>query len=149
MSHLNKRSSFRMHLQIPLSARFKIIGFRNQAADTKQSKIMIKDISAGGIRIHTPLNLPVDLNLLLEFTFLLFHEEMKILGVIKRKMTLNTSLYEYGIAFSIADPLMEQQLIRHLIQLSTRLKQTNLLASCSFCSEEDMADILSANYDLT
>ncbi|OPH59367.1 hypothetical protein BC351_20885 [Paenibacillus ferrarius] len=149
MSHINKRSSFRLNLQIPLSALFKIIGIKNKAADTKHSKIMIKDISAGGIRIHTPLNLPMDMNLLLEFTFLLFHQEMKVLGVIKRKMTLDTTLYEYGIEFSIADPLVEQQLIRHLIQLSTRLKDTKMLANCSFCSDEDIADILSTTYEIT
>jgi c-di-GMP-binding flagellar brake protein YcgR len=149
MSQPNKRSSFRIHLQIPLTALFKIIGIRNRATDTKHSKIMIKDISAGGIRMHTPLDLPTEMSLLLEFTFLLFHQEMKILGVIKRKTMLKPTLYEYGIEFSIADPVLEQQLTSHLIMLCTRLRHKNVLASCSFCSEEDLEDIFATTYEIT
>jgi c-di-GMP-binding flagellar brake protein YcgR len=149
MSQSNKRSSFRLNLQIPLTALFKIIGIQNKAADTKHSKIMIKDISAGGIRIHTPLNLPIDMNLLLEFTFHLFDQEMKVLGVIKRKTMLKPSLYEYGIEFSIADPIMEQQLTSHLILLGARLKHSNVVGSCSFCSDEDIADIFSTTDEVT
>lgn len=149
MSQANKRSSFRLNLQIPLSAMFKIIGIKNKAADTKHSKIMIRDISSGGIRIHTPLNLPIDMSLLLEFTFHLFHQEIKVLGVLTRKTMLKPSLYEYGIEFSIADPVMEQQLTSHLILLGARLKHNNMLASCSFCSDEDIADIFSATYEIT
>ncbi|SDO69110.1 PilZ domain-containing protein [Paenibacillus sp. yr247] len=149
MSQSNKRSSFRLNLQIPLSALFKIIGIKNKATDTKQSKIMIKDISSGGIRIHTPLNLPIDMSLLLEFTFHLFHQEIKVLGVIKRKTMLKPSLYEYGIEFSIVDPIMEQQLTSHLILLGARLKHASVLASCSFCSDEDIADIFATTYDIT
>ncbi|NOV02919.1 PilZ domain-containing protein [Paenibacillus planticolens] len=149
MSQPNKRSSFRIHLQIPLTAMFKIIGIKNKATDTKHSKIMIKDISAGGIRMHTPLNLPTEMSLLLEFTFHLFHQEMKILGIIKRKTMLKPSLYEYGIEFSIADPTIEQQLTSHLILLGSRLRHTDVLASCSFCSDDDMTDIFSTTYDIT
>ncbi|MDD9271037.1 PilZ domain-containing protein [Paenibacillus sp. GCM10023248] len=149
MSQPNKRSSFRIHLQIPLSAMFKIIGIKNKAIETKHSKIMIKDISAGGIRMHTPLNLPTEMSLLLEFTFLLFHQEMKILGVIKRKTMLKPTLYEYGIEFSIADPVLEQQLTSHLIMLYSRLRRNNVLASCSFCSEDDLEDILALQYEIT
>lgn len=149
MSQPNQRSSFRLHLQIPLTALFKIIGIKSKATDTKHSKIMIKDISAGGIRMHTPLNLPTEMSLLLEFTFQLFHQEMKILGIIRRKTMLNPSLYEYGIEFSIADKTIEHQLTSHLIMLGSRLRHTPVLASCSFCSDEDMEDIHSMSYDIT
>lgn len=149
MSQTNNRSSFRLNLQIPLSALFKIIGIKNKATNTKQSKIMIRDISSGGIRVHTPLDLPMDMSLLLEFTFHLFHQEMKVLGVITRKKMLKPSLYEYGIEFSISDPIIEQQLTSLLILLGARLKHNSMLASCSFCSDEDMTDILTADYDIT
>lgn len=149
MSQPNQRSSFRLHLQIPLTALFKIIGIKSKATDTKHSKIMIKDISAGGIRMHTPFNLPTEMSLLLEFTFQLFHQEMKILGIIRRKTMLNPSLYEYGIEFSIADKTIEHQLTSHLIMLGSRLRHTPVLASCSFCSDEDMEDIHSMSYDIT
>lgn len=149
MSQTNKRSSFRLNLQIPLSALFKIIGIKNKAANTKQSKIMIRDIGSGGIRIHTPLDLPMDMSLLLEFTFHLFHQEMKVLGIITRKKMLKPSLYEYGIGFSISDPIMEQQLTSLLILLAARLKHNPMPTSCSFCSDEDMTDILTTTYDIT
>ncbi|NEW08009.1 PilZ domain-containing protein [Paenibacillus sp. SYP-B3998] len=144
----NNRTYFRINLQIPLSAMFKIIGIKHKDTDTNYSKIMIKDISVGGIRMHTPLDLPVQMDLLLEFTFQLFHNHLKILGTITRKNKLNPSLYEYGIKFSIVDLVMEQALASHLTLLGTRLKHTKVLASCSFCSDEDLADILPQQYDI-
>ncbi|MBD0382445.1 PilZ domain-containing protein [Paenibacillus sedimenti] len=145
----NQRESFRINLQIPLSAMFKIIGIQNEATDTKYTKISIKDISSGGIRIHTPLDLPVNMSLLLEFTFTLFSQDVKVLGTITRKSMLHASLYEYGIKFSIADIQLEQQLRSHLHMLSTRLRHTNVLSSCSFCSEEEMVEIYSHDSDAT
>jgi len=144
----NKRESFRINLHIPLAAKFKIIGIDNKSADTKYTKISIKDISAGGIRMHTPLDLPVNMNLLLEFTFQLFSQDMKVLGIITRKNILHRTLYEYGIKFSIADLTLEQLLTGQLQLLSTRLRHTNILTSCSFCSEEELAEIYS-DYPLT
>ncbi|MFD0694584.1 PilZ domain-containing protein [Paenibacillus sp. GCM10027628] len=145
----NQRENFRINLQIPLSAMFKIIGIHNKATDTKYTKISIKDISSGGIRMHTPLDLPVNMSLLLEFTFKLFSQDIKVLGTITRKNMLHESLYEYGIKFSIADIQLEQQLMSQLQLLSARLRHTNVLSSCSFCSEEEMAEIYSHHSDAT
>ncbi|UJF32901.1 PilZ domain-containing protein [Paenibacillus hexagrammi] len=119
----------------------KIIGIRNEATESNYTKIVIKDISTGGIRIHTPLRFPVNMNLLLEFTFQLFSQDFKILGTITRKNTIGPSLFEYGIQFHVADITKEHLLTSSLTLLSARLRKANYLASCSFCTEDDLASI--------
>lgn len=133
----NKREYYRLTLRVPLSARFRLIGYKNTRVETNSSSIYIADISAGGIRMHSKLNLPLNEGLLLEFNVELFHEELVILGAVLRKQPLNDGIYEYGVEF-IMDDTMRQRLLGHLHMLSIRLRQTEVLASCSFVSEEEM-----------
>ncbi|MBB3108633.1 c-di-GMP-binding flagellar brake protein YcgR [Paenibacillus phyllosphaerae] len=137
MQMVNKREFFRVDLKIPLSALLKIIAVSGNVTDTKYSKIAIKDISAGGIRMHSRLNLPVHVNLLLEFSFQLFNENVKLIGAITRKTEIAPALFEYGIQFYL-DINKERQLISNLNQLTARLRNMDVLSSCSFCSDEEL-----------
>jgi hypothetical protein len=133
----NKREYYRLTLRVPLSARFRIIGYQNARLETNSSSIYIADIGAGGLRMHSRLNLPLNEGLLLEFNVELFHEELVILGAVLRKKPLQDGIYEYGVEFIMNDSL-RQRLLSHLHMLSIRLRQTEVLASCSFVSEEEM-----------
>ncbi|MFD2385326.1 PilZ domain-containing protein [Paenibacillus xanthanilyticus] len=137
MQPFNKRAFFRVDLKIPLSALLKIISVSGTKTDTKHSRIAIKDISAGGIRMHSKLDLPIHVNLVLEFTFQLFNEPVKVIGAITRKTKLDDALFEYGIQFYL-DVNKERQLMAYLNMLSTRLRAQNVLGSCSFCSDDDL-----------
>jgi c-di-GMP-binding flagellar brake protein YcgR len=140
----NKREYFRLSLQIPLSAELKIIGINQISVDTKYAQIVVVDISAGGLRIHAKIDLPLNIDLLLEFKFSLFDKQMKILGTIARKSMYNQDLYEYGIQFSLNEK-DHSVLIGKLNLLHIRLRQTNVVSSCSFCSEEELTDFYSSH----
>jgi hypothetical protein len=143
MSTANKREYFRIGLQIPLSAQLKIVGINNTSVDTKFASICVTDISAGGLRIHSKLDLPLNIDLLLEFSFSLFNKEMKVLGTIVRKSSLSSSMYEYGVRFSMNET-QHTQLMSNLNLLSIRLRQSNIVSSCSFCTEEELNEFYSA-----
>ncbi|NHN31599.1 PilZ domain-containing protein [Paenibacillus agricola] len=142
MTSYNKREYFRLSLQIPLSAELKIIGINEVSVETKYAQIVVVDISAGGLRIHAKLDLPLHIDLLLEFKFSLFDKQMKILGTITRKSMYSPELYEYGIRFSLDDHT-HSLLIGKLNLLHIRLKQTKVVSSCSFCSEEELVKFYS------
>lgn len=133
----NRREFYRLTLHIPLSSRFKIIGFNQTEVNSNSSYIYIVDISAGGLRMHSKLDLPVREGLLLEFRFQLFNRELCVLGTIIRKKNIQDDIYEYGIEFTLNDSVREN-LLGQLHLLSIRLKNTPVLTSCSFCSEEEL-----------
>jgi c-di-GMP-binding flagellar brake protein YcgR len=133
----NRREYFRLTLHVPLSAKFKIIGYKKELLNSSSTYIYIVDISAGGIRMHSRLNLPVQEGLLLEYRFRLFNRELCVLGSIIRKRPLHNGIYEYGIEFSLSDQTKEL-LLSNLHLLSVRLRNTQVLTSCSFCTEEEM-----------
>jgi hypothetical protein len=142
MNANNKREYFRLSLQIPLAAELKIIGINQVSVDTKYAQIVVVDISAGGLRIHAKLDLPLHTDLLLEFKFSLFDKQMKILGTIARKSKYDHDLHEYGIQFSL-DENTHSILIGKLNLLNIRLRQTKVISSCSFCSEDELKSFYS------
>jgi hypothetical protein len=139
----NQREYFRIGLQIPLSAQLKIIGINKILVDTKFAQIFVTDISAGGLCIHSKLDLPLHMDLLLEFNFSLFDKQMKVIGTVTRKSNLENALFEYGIQFFI-DENLHKELLGKLNLLHVRLRQTNVISSCSFCSEEEMKQFYSS-----
>lgn len=136
MATPNKRQFYRLTLHVPLAARFRIIGFQNTKLISNNGTTYIADISAGGMRMHSRLNLPLMESLLLEFDIELFHSKLKLLGCVLRKELLHEGIYEYGVEF-ILDDAVREQLLGHIHLLSIRLKHNQVLASCSFCSEEE------------
>lgn len=137
MPTTNKREFFRVQLQIPLNARFRIVGFQRVHLNSKISWIFIKDISAGGLRMHSKLDMPVHEELLLEFKLQLLHKEISLLGTVVRKSEIDKGIFEYGIRFSMDDSVREQ-LVSQLQLLSIRLKNQTVLASCSFTNEDEI-----------
>lgn len=134
----NRREYYRLTLHVPLSAQFKIIGYRRETLNSNSTYIYIVDLSAGGLRMHSRLNLPVNEGLLLEFRFRLFERELVLLGMVVRKKPAGSGIFEYGIEFSLDDQ-MKELLLANIHLLSIRLKNTQVLTSCSFGTDEEMA----------
>lgn len=137
-----------MQLQVPLRSKLKVIGIENAQPDMKSVGVVITDISAGGIRVHSRLDLPLNASLLLEFSFFLFDQELKRLGKIVRKLPLNDHLFEYGISF-FHDEQESSVMLSSLNLLSVRLKKQIPFKSCSFCSEEEILQFYESDYDFS
>lgn len=134
----NNRKHFRLELHIPLKAEFKIISINNFRVNSKYTNIFIKDLSAGGARIHSKLNFPADGSLLLEIGFIILNTQFKLPGTIMwKKLYLQNLVIEYGIQFSLTEN-QQKLLLSKLHLLSTLLKNKNRLSNYNFCSDEEI-----------
>ncbi|MFC5447692.1 PilZ domain-containing protein [Paenibacillus aestuarii] len=137
----NKRENFRIHLETPLSVKCRIVGIRNKESTSNYTKTAFKDISLGGARMHSQLDFPEHIDILFEFIFTLFGNEIKIIGTIVRKAELHPSLFEYGIKFSITEASLDQLLSTQLQRLSIRLRDSTIHKDCSFCTEHEVSTL--------
>ncbi|WP_248926535.1 PilZ domain-containing protein [Paenibacillus hamazuiensis] len=137
MNTENKRSFFRLSFVHPLCAELKIIGLPDDA-EVKTAKIAIHDISAGGMRFVSDINFSEELNVLFEVKFTALGKPYKILGQLLRVKEVKPQIYEYSTKFSLNEP-EESALVSMLNALSIKLRKVNVLSSCSFCTDEELA----------
>lgn len=109
----------------------------DRSVETKAAIIIIKDISPQGLRLQTKLDLPTDLDIMLEFTFRLFSEEIKVLGAIVRKIQKTDTLYEYGIKLNV-DHREEQTLMKHVNMLNSKIGHQMMVLGGNFVSEDEL-----------
>jgi hypothetical protein len=134
----NKRSFYRLSFEHPLCSDLKIVGAYGKEMESKKTRVVVKDISAGGLRFSTRLNLPPEANMVLEFRFTLLDKEVRTIGVIQRKWEPDdTHMIDYGVKFTIFEN-DEIALSGMINNLAVRLKRSPMLSSCSFCTEEDL-----------
>lgn len=128
MSFLDNRRNFRVSLVVPVQGKARIISINN--TDLKLDKyfpISILDFSASGMRINTPLDLPIGKDIILETTFDFDNKTLVLQGVLvwkEEKYPLKT----YGTRFINLTEKAERQLVYDLnkYQLSkTKVERMN------------------------
>lgn len=135
----NKRSFFRVPFAHPLGAELKIIGQNDMDSGTKMLPAAILDLSAGGARVYTAAPLPEESSLLVELRFTALGSVYRPFGPVVRSILTAQGQYEYSIQFSL-DENGTAALTGMLNQLAVKLRKTPTLPSCSFCTEEELAD---------
>lgn len=80
-----------------------------------------------------------DYQFLLEIKFVLFHEEITSIGEIVRQ--IESKNYEYCIHFTMGDT-ERSRMVQMINTLSVKLRKTNTLSSCSFCTEEEIQQLI-------
>jgi hypothetical protein len=133
----NKRSFFRLDLPRPLSSTIKIIPMEQFEFDQDAvRRIAITNLSASGLRFISPVELPENVQFLLEFKFVMLGKEQKLLGQIVRKHEGNR--HEYSVNLTIDDN--EQSTLIQLINvLTVSIRRNKPIANCSFCTDEELA----------
>ena len=130
MSFLDNRRNFRVSLVVPVQGKARIISVNN--TDLKLDKyfpISILDFSASGMKINTPLDLPIGKDIILETTFDFNKKTLVLQGVLvwkEEKYPLKT----YGTRFINLTEKAERQLVYDLnkYQLSkTKLERLNAI----------------------
>ncbi|WP_100372495.1 PilZ domain-containing protein [Bacillus sp. FJAT-45037] len=99
-----REESFRYEFPKPLEATFKLIRVETSYVESKEGKMDILDISGGGLKMSSSLELP-DPNkkeIHLEFDLQLAEHTMETQGVIVWKKALGQS-FQYGIDFTHTD----------------------------------------------
>lgn len=134
----NKRRFFRLAFSHPLCADMKMIPLEDVDLDNRSTRVGIVNISGGGLKFVSPMKLPDDVQMLLEFKFVMLNKEVKLLGQIVRRM--ETERFEYSVNFTLDDNQLSS-LIQLINTLSVKLRKQPRLSSCSFCTDDEMLQI--------
>lgn len=97
------RKYMRIRPDNPVYAGITIVCVGNSKVMTGTARVRLADLSPGGLRFVSPLSLPVDDRILIEFTFTILDHTFKLSGNIIHKNAIEVHEYEYGFCFSEAD----------------------------------------------
>lgn len=126
----NRRRYFRLRLDFPLCAEMTVLKFKNKELKLGMSKALIQDISLGGLRYLSNVDLPVQEDFVLLFTTEIFDKKRQFVGYNVWKSEVN-GFYEYGFKFTINNK-QRDQFAAVFNQLTLQLKSSPFLANCSF-----------------
>jgi hypothetical protein len=129
----NRREHVRLTLPVPLTGLLEVTELNGKIVSSIPSKISIFDISSGGVRLHTRINFPMNMEIRMKLSFTLLGQNLDPIAFFNRKKQIREDLFEYGIAF-LPDPAEQRMLISHINTLAIRLRKTltnNLITSSS------------------
>jgi hypothetical protein len=114
---VERRSHFRVDIIDPVKAVARLVSINGAEAPVqKLIEINVRDLSAGGMKIETLLDLPTNIKIVLRVSFDFEEQHFDVLGIILRKKKLAGELKEYGVKFIGISRLEEYRLVRCLNQ---------------------------------
>ncbi|MFJ8064732.1 EAL domain-containing protein [Psychrobacillus sp. NPDC096426] len=114
----SKRKNYRLNFPYPLEADMKLESIAGQNVELRKTKVLIEDISIGGLRYVSTLKLPVRGDILFKFKTEILGKSITLYGSIVWKEEINEELVEYGIKFIIGKG--EQTSLSSLINTFTK-----------------------------
>lgn len=126
----NRRKYFRLKFDFPLGAEKTVVKINNRDIKVGTSKALIEDISLGGLRYLSNINLPIREDFTLQFTTVILNKRVRVIGKNVWKSEVN-GLYRYGFEFSITERERDQ-IASVLNQLTLKLKTNPLVPGCPF-----------------
>lgn len=141
----NQRRFFRLDLDPPLEAQMSIVRIRNNKIETGEAHVLVDNISAGGLRFLSLLQLPVRKEVVLEFRMRLLNQRIKALGIIVRKEAASNGVNKYGVSFTI-DEELKTLLVSLIGELQIKLRRGSKITSCDFY-EGDVLDYFLKDLD--
>lgn len=108
-----RHETFRYQFEEPIVCTFRILKVENKERVSSIGDAWIFDISEGGLKLTTPLNIPLDNKLIeIEITFKLNETELLLTGILLWKKSHRKD-YSYGVQFTI-DEKLKRNLIEEL-----------------------------------
>lgn len=130
ISAKNRRKYFRLKLDFPLCAEMTVLRLKNKPLKLGMSKALIQDISLGGIRYLSNIDLPVQEDLVLLFSTKILGKKRQFIGHNVWKSEIN-GIYEYGLKFTIGNQERDR-FAATFNKLTLQLKSNPLLPNCNF-----------------
>lgn len=96
------RRDNRLIFPYPLEADMSLVSVAGRKMKLGVAKILIEDISVGGLRFVSNLKLPIRGDVVYRFTTELLHEEIVVYGGNVWKEEINDHLFEYGVKFKLS-----------------------------------------------
>ena len=97
----SKRKHYRLDFPYPLEADMQLVSIAGRNMNLGVSKVLIEDISIGGLRFVSNLKLPTRGDVIYKFKSEILGQSISLNGRIVWKEEINEDLTEYGIEFSI------------------------------------------------
>lgn len=119
-----KRKFFRIDFSNLLEADMTILRFDGRDVKVGNTKVVIKNIGAGGLRFISNIRLPITQNIVLQFKTEVLEEIIDVYGYAVWIKEVNCNLYQYGIQFTL-DENERAVLIRLLNTFQIKMKNNN------------------------
>lgn len=103
----NRRKYYRLPFAEPLSTEMTIIRFNNHDIKLGKSKSLIEDISLGGLRYLSEIQLPVQKSLIIQFTAVILEQKVQFTGYNVWRKEVN-GYYQYGLELIITEKEREK-----------------------------------------
>ncbi|WP_096201734.1 PilZ domain-containing protein [Bacillus sp. FJAT-45350] len=108
-----RQDGFRYQFEEPVACSFRILKVGNKDVQSKPGKASIYDLSEGGLKLTTPISIPLNQEIKVEVVFILNNNELKITGLLAWKKENISGDYSYGVDF-ISDKVLQRQMIEEL-----------------------------------
>ena len=138
-----KRNFYRIQLILPLKATMTITSFKGNVVNLGKSEISIDNISAGGLRFYSTIQLPVRPDIIYQFETIIMGKEVQVLGHIVWNDEEHDGVYVYGVSFNIVEK-ERQDLIKLLNNFEIKLKNNVLVPNTNFVHEDPISYIKKA-----
>lgn len=130
----NRREYFRIEFHRLLEADMTIVQIRGREITVDSTKVLIKDISAGGLRFITDIDMLDQKDIILLFKIQLIENEIKLQGHFMWMEDMDNDLYQYGVEFKI-DEMGRTYLIKILNQIQVKMRNDILFTEGSFITQ--------------
>ena len=117
------RKYMRIKPESPIFADIAIVCIGERKVITGTARVRLTDISPGGLRFVSPLNLPADDRVLIELKFTVLDHTFKLNGHIIHKTGIEVNEYEYGFSFTQADDELKACLKKLFNNMFVRLNK--------------------------
>lgn len=119
MKGKENRKFFRVRCKVPICTQISIVKVNNKAVTTGTGNICLEDISPGGLKFLSALNMPVSDVIIIGFKLVIEKELEAFYGNIVRKEEIDDGIYRYGVKF-VNDGSENETSIRKLYELNKR-----------------------------
>lgn len=126
-----QRKFFRVKFEFPLCASMTLSKIHGRKVELGSTEVLIEDMGSGGLRFLSNIRLPVNREILLEFSTVILDRAMKMYGSVIWMKELKYGVFQYGLEFSI-DEKKRIVFTQLLNKLAVLLKKDPLMPNCSF-----------------
>lgn len=127
------REYFRLNFSYPLEATMTISELNGKKIQVSRTKILVKNIGAGGLQFISDIKFPNEYNFTFQFEIELFNELHSIMGSIVHRST-NNDLQYYGVKFILTE-IQREKYIGILNKMQVLLEKSAVLPHHAFVLE--------------
>lgn len=130
----NRRKYYRISLDTPLTAEMTIVKFKNKEVKLGSSRAIIENLSLGGLKYLSNINLPIQKDMVIMITTEILGMEVKFFGCNVWKLEEN-DLHEYGFEF-ILNEVERDRLAPLFNKMLLQLKESAILPDSSVLQDK-------------